>query len=252
VDEQPLITAQRLAAVAVTPEEHELAQAALHLADHEVDLTFTSALRSATLHPAPLSPAMQPLVARIESIEDQIKADEKEISRVQQLLARAEESRKAALEEDLQLQQAMLEVEQEDLEAARQELIRAGGDQRSIIQRLIDQHKAGSLAQTAAAAATSAEKALQQQPESRTVLVQWRVWRQLITKEEDLVTARQEVNERAAKLAQEHQALIQPEKVQQGEAGKAQPAGNRQPASADAPGGTAATTQGQAEVFSAF
>jgi small-conductance mechanosensitive channel len=247
VDEQPLITAQRLAAVAVTPEEQELAQTALHLADHEVDLAFTSALRNATLHPAPLSPALQPLVARIAGLEDQIRADEKEISRVQQLLPRAEETRKAALEEDLQLQQAMLEVEQEDLEAARQELIRAGGDPRSIIQRLIDQHKASSLAQNGAATVTSPAITPQPQFESRTVLAQWQAWRQLIAKQEDLVTARQEVNERAAKLAREHLAL-----ARQSEVENAQPAGNRQPAPAAAPGGTSATAQGQAEVFSAL
>ncbi|MBZ5520705.1 MAG: mechanosensitive ion channel [Acidobacteriia bacterium] len=252
VDEQPLITAQRLAALAVTPEEQELAHTALHLADHEVDLTFTSALRTATLHPAPSSPAIQPLLARIESIEDQIKADEKEISRVKQLLDRAEETRKAALEEDLQLQQAILEVEQEDLDAAHQELIRAGGDSRSAIQRLIDQHKAWSLVQIAAPAATGTAQSPQQQPELRTVLVQWRAWRQLITKEEGLATARQEVNERAAKLAHEHQALIQPGNVQQGAAEKAQSSGNHQQTSAAAPGGKAAVAHGPAGVVSAF
>ena len=251
VDEQPLITAQRLAAVAASPEEQELAQAALHVADHEVDLAFTSALRNAALHHAQVSPALQPLIARIQGLEETIKASEKEISRIQQLLSGAEEARKAALEEDLQLQQAMQEVDKEDLEAARQELIRAGGDPRSIIQRLIDQHQAWSLAQTSAGAATGIEKAPQLQPESRTVLVQWRAWRQLVTREEELAAARREVSERATKLAQERQTLIQPAKAQPGEAPKA-PAG---PASAFAPAvppETSATAQGQAEVFSAF
>ena len=55
VDEQPLVTAQRLATLAVTSEEIDFAHEAVRVADHEVDLTFTSALRNLTLHPPPLT-----------------------------------------------------------------------------------------------------------------------------------------------------------------------------------------------------
>src|SRR5712691_5048922 len=56
VDEQPLVTAQNLAALAVTAEEQEFAEEALQLADQEVDLAFASALRNAKEHPIPLTP----------------------------------------------------------------------------------------------------------------------------------------------------------------------------------------------------
>jgi small-conductance mechanosensitive channel len=238
VDEQPLVTAQKLAAFAVTPEEQELAHAALQVADHEVDLTYTSALRNATLHPAPLSPAMQTLVTRIDGIQDVVKAEEKDIARVKDLLARAGDKDKPRLEEELQLQQAMLEVEQEDLEASRQELIRAGGDPGSNIQRLMEQHQAQKQAQ---AAASAAPKTPQQQVESRTVLVQWRVWRQRAATEQELTIARQQVQQRSAALAVEHETLVQGQKAE-----------NPSPTTAPAPAAWKETSQNTAETFLTF
>src|ERR1035437_7326972 len=47
VDEWPLPTARALAALAITPEEQRLAQEAVRIADHEVDLAFADALHQA-------------------------------------------------------------------------------------------------------------------------------------------------------------------------------------------------------------
>ncbi|MBV8974501.1 MAG: hypothetical protein JOY74_05205, partial [Sinobacteraceae bacterium] len=44
IDQNTLLTAQRLARLANTPEEHALAQSAVEIADHELDLAFTAAL----------------------------------------------------------------------------------------------------------------------------------------------------------------------------------------------------------------
>src|SRR5215472_3066134 len=54
VDQQPLITAQKLAALATAPEERDFAQNALRIADHEVDLAFAAALHQATEHAPPI------------------------------------------------------------------------------------------------------------------------------------------------------------------------------------------------------
>src|SRR5438132_583616 len=40
VDQRPLVTARRMAAIASTPEEQALAHEALKVGDHEVDLAF--------------------------------------------------------------------------------------------------------------------------------------------------------------------------------------------------------------------
>lgn len=56
VDQRPLQTARRMAATAATPEEQVLAHQAEKVADHEVDLAFFDALRTAEENPPKLSP----------------------------------------------------------------------------------------------------------------------------------------------------------------------------------------------------
>jgi len=58
VDEQPLKTARAMAALASDGDEQRLSRQALKLADHEVDLAFSSEMREATEHccrPVPAS-----------------------------------------------------------------------------------------------------------------------------------------------------------------------------------------------------
>lgn len=208
VDERPLLTAERISALAVTQEEREFAQKALHLADHEVDLNFTSALRQATLDPPALPATVQPLIARVDTLGDRIKAEQKEVARLKQRLSTAGEKQKASLQAELQLQEAMLEVDQEDLDAAHQELIRAGGDPRTVVQRLIEQHEIWSRAQSSDL--RPAPPKTEQEPESRTVLVQFRAWRQLATTKQALNKARVEVKELAITVANQRQQQLQP------------------------------------------
>jgi small-conductance mechanosensitive channel len=224
VDEQPLVTAQRLATLASTPEEQELAQEVLRLADHELDLTFSSALRIATQHPAPPSPAAREILGHIQEIQVQVKLEEDNVARLKMLLLNAEESRKQAIEEALQLEQVFLEVAQEELDAAQQELIRAGGDPKSIIQRLIEQHEAWHQRQNTGSVPVltpSNSALLAEQTGSRSVLAQFRAWRQLDAKEKELVRAQQEVKSRATELAGRHHDIEQLAKGEQSE--KAEP-----------------------------
>jgi len=51
VDQKPLQTARKLAALAATPEERDFAHEAMRLADYDVDLAFANALREAREHP---------------------------------------------------------------------------------------------------------------------------------------------------------------------------------------------------------
>lgn len=244
VDEQPLITAQRLATLAATPEEQEFAQNALRLADHEVDLAFAAALHNATQHAPPIPPAARPILPRVEILQDQVKTEQKQVARLKELLAKADESHKPVLDENLQLAEATLEVDQEDLEAARQELIRAGGDPRSKIQQLMDQHEALDHEHTGvspAGAASGKPTPAPQEAESRTFMVQFRAWRQLAEKEKELAAAREEVKPRLAELAREHQAL---DEATKGE--KPANAEDGHPSSAIASARAAAASQGAA------
>src|SRR5262249_2207399 len=51
VDQMPLLHAQQLAQLATDDDEKPLAQEALRLADHEVDMAFAQAVRDAAGHP---------------------------------------------------------------------------------------------------------------------------------------------------------------------------------------------------------
>src|SRR5579871_115397 len=59
VDDGTLSLAQRLASFAEGPEEQKLADTAQRLADHELTVAFTAALRQIEAHPPVLSPQAQ-------------------------------------------------------------------------------------------------------------------------------------------------------------------------------------------------
>jgi small-conductance mechanosensitive channel len=220
VDEQPLITAQRLAALAATPEEQEFAQNALRLADHEVDLAFAAALRNATQHPGAVPAAARPVLAHVESLQNQVKDEQKDVARLKALSAKASDDKKLDAEERLQLSEATLDVDEQELDAARQELIRLGGDPRNKIQQLMDQHEASSH-QTA-----TPIRAGDASPQGRTLVVQFRAWRQWTSKEADLTKAREEIQSVQTELAREHKAF-QAETAAQGKKAEGNIAGTQ-------------------------
>jgi len=211
VDSQPLLTAQRLAALATTPKEQEFAKDALRLADHEVDMAFAAALHKATEHAPPIPASARPILAKVQSSQQRVKADENEVTRLKGLISKAGDNTKQQLEDKLELTQATLEVDQEDLDALQQELIRAGGDPRSKIQQLKEQHEALDHEQTGVAATGKDSKSAPaaQEGQSRILLVQFRGWRELQLKEKEFANAREELKVRLAQLAKDHQALEQ-------------------------------------------
>ena len=209
VDSQPLLTAQRLAALATTPKEQVFAKDALRLSDHEVDMAFAAALHQATEHAPPIPAAARPILAKVQSSQQHVKGDQQEITRLKLLISKAGDSTKPQLEDKLELTQATLEVDQEDLDALQQELIRAGGDPRSKIEQLKEQHEALDHEQTGVAAGSKDSKPAPaaQEGQSRILLVQFRAWRELSLKEKELASAREELKVRLAELAKDHERL---------------------------------------------
>jgi small-conductance mechanosensitive channel len=221
VDERPLATARRLALLAKTPDETAFAQNALRLADNEVDLAFAAALRTATLHPPAVPAAARPLLAHVQRLQDHVKQEQADVARLKQLLAKAEDDKKLDLDEKFQLAAATLDVDEQELDAAREELIRAGGDPRSKIQQLLDQHEASSHHAAAAAPAGAAPR-----PETRMLLVQFRAWRELVAKSGELAGARDEVQRSQADLGREREAWGQETKAEGSKAESAPPPGS--------------------------
>jgi small-conductance mechanosensitive channel len=219
VDSQPLLTAQRLAALAGTPKEQEFAKEALRISDHEVDMAFAAALHKATEHAPPIPAAARPILAKVQDSQQRVKADENEIARLKGLISKAGDSTKQQLEDKLELTQATLEVDQEDLDALQQELIRAGGDPRSKIQQLKEQHEALDHEQTGVAAGGKDSKSAPaaQEGQSRILLVQFRGWRELSLKEKELANAREELKVRVAALAKDRESLDEETKQEKSE-----------------------------------
>ena len=141
VNQQPLQTAQQLDKLANTREEARYSRDALRIADHEVDLAFASALRNARLHPAAETPDTKKIHERISQLEAEVASDQEQVNR----LKAAQSAARGVAAEDLsdrqQLAAAELALRQDELADAKLDLMRAGGDNESRIQRLFAQHE---------------------------------------------------------------------------------------------------------------
>ena len=142
VDQRPLLTAQQLDKVATTREEGRYSREALRVADHEVDLAFTSALRNARVHPAPESPETKKLHDRLRQLQLQVAADEDLLKKLNAEITTARGNVLDDLQDRQQLLSAELGLRQDELEGAKRDLMRAGGDDESRIQRLYSLHEA--------------------------------------------------------------------------------------------------------------
>src|SRR3989442_260164 len=119
VDERPLQTARSLAALADTPEEQQLVHRALKVADHEVDLAFTDALRHATERTVQLTPELKELYDRQSKAEAAVKSDLDRTAQLTKQLASAREREKDNLQDQLDVAKAQLELDQDELDDAK-------------------------------------------------------------------------------------------------------------------------------------
>jgi small-conductance mechanosensitive channel len=144
IDQSPLITAQRLVQMQTNPEEQPFAEEALRLGDHEMDLAFAAAVRDVETHPPVLSAAAKEIEARLQKAETALDADKARVAKLTAVYEKASDEKKGALEDQLDVAKAQQELDQDEVDDAKQDLIRAGGDSKSQIQKLIDEHEAAS------------------------------------------------------------------------------------------------------------
>ena len=202
VDQRPLQTARRLAAIAGTPEEQALAHEAEKAGDHEVDLAFFDALRTAEENPPALSPEAKALVERKNKAELAIKEDQENIAQLTRRLAAAPEAQKDNLQDQIEVAKAQMDLDQDELDDAGEDLEQAGGDPQAKIKRLKAEHEAG---EHDASHAGSAVNPYEQDYQARTLLAAYRAWRALREKLALIGDARQEAAEK--EVALEHAAL---------------------------------------------
>jgi small-conductance mechanosensitive channel len=205
VDTHALDTAQQLAPLAVTHMEQDYAVQALRLADHSVDLAFSSALHDAAENPTPLTPEAQLLAARVKTTAAAVAADQGRIDQFTATMAHAGPAAKDDLQNLIGIAQAQLALDQDDLEDAQQELIRTGGDRQAAIQRLIDQRKTtGSADATPQAGPPAGSPASIELTQSKSIVADVRAWMSLDAKGKLLGQARADATARANALSAAH------------------------------------------------
>lgn len=137
IDQRLVQTAQKMAALAATAGEQDLAREALRLTDHELDQAFATALREA-ITPVVLPPGpLQQLATRISLLKVRVASSQQHIA---QLTKDAATQEAAAGQQELA--KAQLALDEDELEDAQQDLARQGGDEHARLQRALQEHEA--------------------------------------------------------------------------------------------------------------
>jgi len=206
VDQRPLQTARKLATLASTPEEQQLADQALRLADHEVDLAFSSAIRDAADHPAPQTPEIRQLTSRVKKLDAQVKSEQADIARLQKSLASIKPDQQDELQQQLALRQAQEGLDEDELGDAREDLARAGGDLQGKIKRMLEEHEASQHTGDSVRIDPIVAKA---NSNSHTLFADTRRWSADRYKQAIISAAESDAANSASALAREHNSLEQ-------------------------------------------
>jgi small-conductance mechanosensitive channel len=201
VDQTSLLTAQRLAKMATTAEEKPFAEEALRLADHDMDLRYAAAEREAEDHPPTLSAEAKAIEARVKTSEDALDADNDLVDQLTAAEAKATGAKKDALHDQLILATAHQEEHQDEVDDAKGDLERAGGDPKSRIEKMMEEHKASSQATDALHVTVSATA------DERGLIHRFSQWMAFHQKQLLLWKAKQEAESAATALSARHNAL---------------------------------------------
>ncbi len=217
VDQSPLEWARRIATLAKTPEEQKLAQEAVRLADQEVDLAFTDALRSSNQPSGAQTADVRAIEARIQQEEAAVNAGEDKLKDLADQAAKAKGSKQENLQQQIDLTKAELALDQDALADARADLVRAGGDAHSRIQQLLEEHE--QTEHVNASAQPPLESTAAASPR-RNLLARLSEWRALRATQAQLQRAQEATLKKAVALSQNHAALekkVQDEQAQKRE-----------------------------------
>lgn len=205
VDQRPLQTARRMAAIAGTREEQALAHEAEQTGDHEVDLSFLDALRTAEENPPKLSPEAKEIVERKNKAQQALKQDQESIALLTKKLAAAPDMQKENLQDHIDVAKAQMDLDQNEFDDASEDLEQAGGDPQSKIKRLQAAHEAEEHSPTAAMG--SALNPHEHDYQAHTLLNVFRAWRALREKTAQLQEAKDEASAKTARLTKRHETL---------------------------------------------
>jgi small-conductance mechanosensitive channel len=205
VDETAYTTAQRVAQLATSPQEQPFVQTALRVADHELALAFTAALRDVEAHPPQLSPEALKIQDRLQKSQQLLDADQQRVTQLTQNLAQAKIAQKDSVQDELELAQSQLDLDKDEVEAADQDLLAAGGNPQQRIEAMVQEHDAQVKARVAGSAAAAAAPAAATGPHGS--LLRFGDWLKLRQKEQQLTDAETAANQKARELTQQRTAL---------------------------------------------
>jgi small-conductance mechanosensitive channel len=213
VDLRPWQTAEALAPLAVTAEETEYAHEAERLADHEVDQAFASALRQASaqaLHRNLMGDALA-LSQRVKQLQQLIKEDQALVNSLTAASGSSATSAKdvakpAGGSDDLEVAKAQLGLDTDELEDAQQELERASGDDRALIQGELSAHEA-LMSKYDSQSHSPAEIAVLSARRHSTLAGRLKAWRSQLDRYASIQQAMQQAQTDIASLTAEHKAL---------------------------------------------
>jgi small-conductance mechanosensitive channel len=205
VDVSPLQMARRVAALAASSDEQRLSDQAQKIADHEVDLAFYDALRTAGRQTPPNTPEIQEIFARKKAGEAAVNTDQELITQLTKKLAQASDSQKENLQDQLDVAKAQLELDQYEVDDATEDLQRSGADPKAKIKRLQAEHEAGISGGPIPPSAQA--RAAEQNYQAHTLLSVFRAWRQLLQERMQIEEARQEAVAEVQNLSRQHGTL---------------------------------------------
>jgi small-conductance mechanosensitive channel len=205
VDQRPLQTARRYGALAYTQEEKDLARQAEKIADHEVDLAFFDAFRTAQENPQALTPELKQMADRKNRLQQAVQEDQDNVDQLKRKMSTASESQKDNLQDQFGVAQAQLELDQDERDDAAEALEQAGGDPQAEVQRQKQQHddEETYLSTHASAGPDPVEGNYQ----AHTLLAVFRAWKALRGKKSKLEEALQDSVAAQASLSLQHSKL---------------------------------------------
>ena len=205
VDETAYATAQRMAQLANSPQEQPFVQTALRVADHELALAFTAALRDVEAHPPQLGPEALKIQDRLQKSQQMLDADQQRVTQLTQNLAQAKVEQKDSVQDELELAQSQLDLDKDEVDAADQDLLAAGGNPQQRIEAMVQEHDAQVKARATSSAAAIASPAAGTGPHGS--LLRFGDWLKLRQKEQQLGDAETAATQKAQELAQQRLAL---------------------------------------------
>lgn len=210
VDQSPWKTAETLAALAQSSEEHEFAREAQRLADHAVDQAFAQALRQASFETHALSGDALALQRHIKDLQAIVQQDQAAVAALTPKAGTAAASAdNPAPNDDLEVAQAQLGLDQDQLTAASQELARKSNDPRTAIQQELSAREAAMKSYDASANSAGATSALVSSSRYNTLAGQVSAWFAQHTRTRLLAQARQQTQSEVNALSAQRASLNQ-------------------------------------------